>query len=749
MAQYELNIRDYWRVITRHKLLIILSTIFLALSSFVFTEFRRPAPLYQATSAVKFEEVTAFSKLFFDYVTRSPYNTLSTQAMAITSFPVMARVARKMEWIEADTTDSAIQGDAHLMEMVFGISGMVEAMPLNDTNIIDISVISSSALEAQQLANFVAEAYHEENIFENKRQAMETRKFIESQLEITEKKLKEAEESLLDFREEKDLLSIDTQVDNDLHKIAALESDLDRILVEKAETQALLEKLHNDEREKEGSHIFSRDPTSALFHLGQVLSDLELKRKHLLLDFTPSHPQVMDIDAQISNVREEMEKNLLGKIETLESRRESLKGQIAEIRKANETVPEQALDLARLQREVSVNEEMYSLLKSKYQEALIEESGTVSEVTVVRLASLPGFPINEINMNQKIILGALIGLVLGLLFAFVLETFDTSIGTIEDIESYLNVPVLGVVPFVQIEEIKERFLKKPQTKSPDHYDEDIMVRMITHFAPRSTAAEAYRTLRTHLLSIHNSGNKKVFLCTSCSAYEGKSSTSANLVITLAQTGVKTLLVEADMRRPNLFRIFGIDQEPGLSDFLVGAADWDEVVNDVIDLLVGAIEFEDIVMTPGMDNLHIIPSGKIPLNPSELLSSPRIGEFVAMARERYDIVLFDTPPILLVTDATALASRMDGILMVYQVGKVPRGALKRAKLSLESVQASVDGIVLNGIRGEMHHDVDLFKYTSQYYMDSEVPDNERRRWEQHVSLGKKLWEKSTDIFRKTS
>ena len=272
---------------------------------------------------------------------------------------------------------------------------------------------------------------------------------------------------------------------------------------------------------------------------------------------------------------------------------------------------------------------------------------------------------------------------LGLVLAFVQETLDTSIGTIEDVETYLEVPVLGIVPHIDPRETMQRLIERRPALAqiePDALQSHAL--LITHFDPKSPVAEAYRTLRTNIQFARMERGGKVLVVTSPTLQEGKTTTIVNLALTMAQSGQKTLLVGANMRRPSIHRFFGIEREPGLSDILVGNAQWRDCIRTVADILMGRFEMEDIMAAPGLDNLHIIEAGPIPANPSELLSTPAMGEFLRAVRDEYDIVLIDTPPVLPVTDSAIVAGQADGVLLVYQAGKVGRLVLKRAKAHLE-------------------------------------------------------------------
>jgi capsular exopolysaccharide synthesis family protein len=189
----------------------------------------------------------------------------------------------------------------------------------------------------------------------------------------------------------------------------------------------------------------------------------------------------------------------------------------------------------------------------------------------------------------------------------------------------------------------------------------------------------------------------------------------NLALTMAQAGNKILIVEADLRRPSIYNVFGLEREPGLTDIILGNYKWEEVVKGITDFMMGKLELAEIMRTPGMDNLSLITCGSIPPNPAELLSSPKLSEFISEVEQNFDYIIYDTPPILPVADTSILSQRIDGTLLVYEVGKVARGVLKRAKSQIDAVKGSVPGVILNNVKAEMSPD--YYKYHMNYYYGS--------------------------------
>jgi len=331
------------------------------------------------------------------------------------------------------------------------------------------------------------------------------------------------------------------------------------------------------------------------------------------------------------------------------------------------------------------------------QEATPEEQ--VEEVVIVKSAIEPTKPVRSPKILAMTLIGIVIGSILGLVVAIVFESLDTSIGTIQDVEEFLNLPVLGIIPYSSIPEVKEALADKfPKVK-----DEDTLSRyayLLTHFAHNTHIAGSYQTLRTNIQIGFIENGVKTLLITSSLPMEGKTLTIINLSLSMAQMGKRVLLVEADIRKPKICRNFGIrGNQLGLIDVLMGNYKWKEVTKTISDIMLGQMTMQEIMLTPGMDNIDIMPSGLRHPNAAGIIGSSRMKDFINEAKQKYDAVLLDSPPVLTSSDSAIMGNYVDGVIMVYKVGKIARGAIKRAKGQLEAVKAKVIGVVLNGVKPE--------------------------------------------------
>ena len=748
MAQYDLNLRDYWLVIKKRKFIIVFTVVAMGLFSLFSSILSKPEPLYRTIASVKIEKTSSVTGLYIQAISWSQTDDMETQAAVIKSYFIMEKVAKKLGLIPADLSSEEVRASDEYLAIILDLKNSVETEQEGYSNIINIIVISGDPEFSQRLANTVAHVYKEERILDLNKRTIEAKKFIESQLKIVKERLRNSEEAVRNFREKNKLISLSAQTSGMLGQAAKLQSAYDKAKIDRQkiiDANMLLERAKDKPLTSKTSFYINEAPT-LYKSLNDRLVQLMLKRDSLLLTYTENYPQVVEINGQVreivSNMKAQLssqEKVLAENIRTLKKKIDKTDGQIM-------MLPEKGLELARLQRNVKVNMEVYTLLEKKYQESLIKEAEKIEEVKIVRPALEPTKPINPPKTLATTVVGTIIGLILGVVFAFLVETFDTSIGAIEDIEELLGVSVLGIIPYVSIQEIKTTL----EEKYPKGVDEEIAnrhARLVSHFAPESILAESYRAFRTNLSFISLEKDIKTVVFTSSSPREGKTISVINLAITMAQAGNRVLLVEGDFRKPVISRMFGIDQAPGLTDVILGNYKWRMVVRNITDVMMGKMSIDDIMKTPGIDNLHIMTCGTIPPNPAELVNSKSISEFIKDARSEYDMVLVDTPPVLAATDAAILGSRADGVILVYQVGKISRGALKRAKAQLDNVKATIIGVVLNGLKAEISPDFSGYDYYKYYYADGgkEEEEKEKTFWSRLLSILSSV----SDFFKKDS
>ncbi len=625
MVQYELNLRDYIRIIKKRKLIIISSFIIFSAASFFYINSQ--VPIYEASTTVKVEERKTAAGMRAEWFMYNPADVLETQAKVIRGFPVMRRAAQTMELINEGMATPEVY------EVVRKLQTKVNTEIVGRTNIIRIIAHADIPEEAMNLANIVASSYIEDNLLEKNKQARTARKFIEEQLASWRQRLEKAENELKDFGEEVKNINIAGNIQ-------------------------------------------------------KKLTELDFKLASLVQKYTKKHPKTLQ-----------------------------LKEQIAQLEKQLEGFSGRELQYARLQREVKVNRKIYAMLRERLEQVRITEAEKVSDISVVDPALMPACPVN-VQSNLTMTLGGFLGLVIGMVLSFFAESLDTSMGTIEDVENVVKLNVLCIVPSIRKDVSKSfKYWNKLRRMffPKDIRGEDIRyARLVSHYKPTSPITEAFRNIKTN---IKFSLSRKIILITSAGPQEGKTTVLVNLGLVSAQEGVKTLLVSSDLRRPNLAGSFGLDEKPGLSNIVMGTTTFKQALRNASDMMLGDIDIEELLKHPGLDHLWILPSGPLPLNPTEILDSKEIDGIIDSMRKEFDVIIFDSPPVLPVADASVLASKVDGVVLCYESGRTSRHALLRSKSQIESAGGNILGIVLNHTQPEtepLEAYPYYYKYKYRYY-----------------------------------
>ncbi|MEE9125687.1 MAG: AAA family ATPase, partial [Planctomycetota bacterium] len=458
---------------------------------------------------------------------------------------------------------------------------------------------------------------------------------------------------------------------------------------------------------------------------------LQKEHQRLLSYQTTRSPEVRALDEQIRASLRTLRAELVGARERLLPEQARMDGKLR-------ALPANDARRARLEREVQANERMYLVLKEEDQRARLREASLIQEVTVVE-RPVTATLLPQTGRSVKGLVAVLIGLFLGAVIAMILEGLDTSIGAIEEVETLLDIPVVGIVPPIDFEKTGEVLARANAALSTDSRGCKAISALVTHCDPKSPTAEAYRTIRT---AIDKNGTDagQVIMVTSSVGGEGKTTTAANLAVTFAQMGRRTLLVGADLRKPDIHKLFGLDNESGLANVLVEGLPLEKATHGVSELILGDLGMEVVFLTPGLDNLYVMSCGKASLNPAEILSSEATAGIFQELRETYDVVIVDTPPVISVTDAAILCAVADGVVMVYELGKVPRDVLKRANAHLQLADARMLGVVLNDVKADAASTLadSYHNYNYYYYYGEESTDLEDGPWRRFAGAAARLF-----------
>jgi len=742
MAQYDIDIRDYWRIIKKRKPIIIFSMITLLVFSFIFARWKksRIVEYYSSSATIRIDKTRSST----DYI-MAPYglNTsddIATEIKTITSFPVMAEVASLAGMLPDSLAqknpaerNAIIQGDPYLLRVVNGIATMVQPERFEYTNIVYINTVDVDPVSARDLAQYVVDAYKSVRKASASQRIRNSIEFVENKIEEIESTIDSVQTVMDTYAVGQDSLLPYYSAADISRNMTATSRLIDNIDISIRSTKSIIDLLEKDGEiddsvlggafaDKEGS-IF-REKYRALMALYE-------QRDELRTYFTDEHPDIRGVTAKIESQKVVLANQLKSNLSALERQRDSYRIAFNNLKKRFDSVTKKNESLQRMSERRAILEEQYLEYVKRLQTLQIESSENVDEVTVIKPPVIEPNPVNVSTSVATIsFIGLFLGTIIGMTAAFIFEALDTSIGTIEDVEAYLGVPVIGLIPQIGMDVIKSNLYTPEGEKKHDYDISDDHAMLVIHYAPKSALAESYRSMRTNIQFISYEQEAKVLLFTSTAAREGKTTSIVNLSLTMAQSGNHVLLVDGDLRRPSIDGLFGLERERGMSEILLGKRHWKECVKTVTDIITGDLGMTDIILEPGIDNLHIITCGAIPPNPSELLNSDSMDEFIRDVRDEYDIVLFDCSPTLPATDSAVLGRKIDGVVFVYAVGKVARGSLKRAKNQMDNVKASVIGVVLNGIRSDISVDFQDYKYKEYYYTYDEEEVAEKQ-----TSVGK--------------
>ncbi len=684
-AQYDLNLQDYLRILRRRWQIVAGCCLALGTLTLIMTP--RVPPVYEASARVKWSRTDSVTGLFLEAFTWSPGDDLATQAQIIRSKPVALKAAQRLGRIPASATIESVLADRALSASLDAILATYAAKPIDNTSLIEIKSACPTAEEAVQFVNAVMQEYILRHTFERNRQAIEAREFVERQVAEVNTRLRAAEERLTRFKEANVGASMP-----DAKEIQFFQDEAARTEARLASLQQLADLLDHPGDPGSSPELLLVDlREEGLAGLRQELARLDDRKRQIMAFQKDDAPEVQSIKQQIDLLTTRLRREAHSALGLARGRKRDLDARLARFPRAEQTLME-------LQREVLVNTEAYQMLMRKHQEALIKEADKVQELTVVEEATA-AVPRHAPGRILRSLVGLIIGLLLGLVAAFLAETLDTSIGSIEDVEEYLGLPVIGVVPHIDPDATRREILQRNPTLASDPNLEGLGA-LVTQFAPQSPAAEAFRSLRTNIEFSRIGKAGRTFLFTSASPSEGKSTTVANLGVAMAQMGMKTLVWDCDLRNPSLNRVFGVPREPGFTHVALGMHRLDDVLHRFSEVFLGRVDMQSMLTSAGLENLRILTAGALPPNPSELLASPLFTDFVVEVASRFDVILIDAPPILPVTDAVVLSTRVDGVVLVYQLGRIGRAVLKRAKTHLDNVHAAIRGIVLNDVKAEV-------------------------------------------------
>jgi capsular exopolysaccharide synthesis family protein len=728
-GESEFHLADYLRILSgRWRLIAIVTGLLLALA---LIQYAVTPKEYRATTLIQIERrvsvpLKAVQDAWLDnwynmeyYPTQ--YRLLTSRGLAervvlnlglnastsgVTAKPGAAEATAATSAVTSDDDERAIGG------LASGLLGGLEVNPLRNTQLVEISFRSRDPETAARVANGFADAYIDWGIENRTRVAGKASTFFAAQIETLKLEIQDKENQLQAYSRRTDIVSLDPGTNVTLKRLEALNQDYIGAVSERINREARLNEVSSASGDR------AADVLNDSLLAAQRAGLLEMERDYAtrLNTFKPEWPAMVELKAKIDQSRQNLKtvaaealakarEAARGEYQTALRREQALAGELNQIKAENRQLNSAAVEYNNLQVEISTRRALLDELVRKQSETDVSsrlQATGESNVRIVDRALVPGAPFRP-SLQRSATMGLGLGLFAGIGLVLLLHYMDRTIKSTEEVERTLGIPVLAVIPDVSGDargsgllgrygygygygsgsreaRLDADGMAKSAAKSRSSRrrggEDDVAIELLPHLRPRLAVAEAYRALRTALL-LSSAHELKVIVLTSAVPSEGKTSTAANLAVVLAQLGKQVLLVDGDLRKPRQHEVFRAANKLGLVSFLTGGTPADK-----------------IVFRSDIENLYLTPSGPIPPNPSELLSSERMQDFMRFVREQFDIAIIDTAPALAVTDGILIGAQSDGVVLCMRAGHIQRRDARSCRDRLLQAEVKILGAVLN-------------------------------------------------------
>ena len=738
LDEESIHLKDYLQVLLRRKYIILL--VFIVCLPIVIIQAFSYEPLYRASSKILVERNETPALLTNAGLSYNP-GFLSTQRQIITSSKVGEKVVRNLvlgdtyrryfplsnadpsaiqkirKWLGqfyktglklagltenepiADAGEKEQLSEAEKQEekikslaMMISNSISVENPDENDSyragNILEVSFISSNPKFAKTVVNSVASAYKQLLMEMRMESTAETIEWLKAKAASQREKLEASEKELQEYKKAHDIYTVDNEEALFPSKIQELSNSLTQAQTEVRELESLYQEIKKISTQ-EALNLPVVAENIIVGGLRQKIIDKEQEIQGLSKTIGIKHPRMIRAKKDLAALKTKLEAEIQGVIESVKNKYMLAKEKADNIQRLLDQTKQSAAIMSDkfiqyeiLNRDVEVNRLLYDRLISRIKEYNATENKQTIDVWVVEEARTPEAPMSE-RPKRTLLLGLLVSLMAGIGLAFFLEYLDNTVKTAEDAEAKLDEPVLGMVPLYK-------------AKSPE-------IEKIVHYMPKAVVSERYKAIRTAVLLSSPKGPPKSLMVSSMAQGVGKTATASNLSLSFAQVGRRVLMIDGDMRNPNVHKIFEMDNTKGLSTYLAGEP---EMV---------------ILKSKESEFLDVMTSGPIPPNPSELLSSSRLDELIQKVHEAYDFVIFDSPPMAAVTDALLIGKAVEQTILVARSGVSTYQAMKQADRALKAVNGHVLGQIINAV-DEKKQNYYYYKYYGSYgaYAADEKP-----------------------------
>jgi capsular exopolysaccharide synthesis family protein len=675
----EVNLRDYLRIVLKHIWVILVFFVVVVVAVAVHT-LRQPK-IYRATATINIRrEVPELSKLqtlWNFYSTQQEY--METQYKIISSKKIAKKAFEKLglgkSFDPADSYKLEIAVDAFQKGII------VE--PVKDTFLVDVSYEGTDTEKVARYVNEIVTVYIESHKLEKASQSIEAENTIKKEMPKIIKKLNEAEQGLREFQEKNNLLSFEETKTRLNRNLDAIEEEVQRLEKEWMDFELKKKRIDGAKGQEDLLSLeFVQD--------SRLVNDIKIQISRMNEQFVELRSKYRDgmqilesVKEKMGEKRAELEKEIgvitsgiLERCEDLQAKLEKRYASRDEVTMALNDLERKKFSWDRLQNEVDQQRMIYDEANAKMKEISYASGVSMSEITRLDPAEPPKAHFKP-KAFLNLTMAAVVGLLGGIGLAFFFEYLDDTLKGPEDVERYMHTPLLGMIPrFGRGETDDQRDLK-------------------TYHDPKSTISEVFRSIRTGIQFSSPEKEPASLLIWSAGSNEGKTLVTINLASVMAQAGARVVIMDGDLRRPRTHKAFHVEGEDGLSTYLAGQKD-----------------LSDILVKTEIENLTLLPAGPTPPNPSELLGSERMKQLIKILLGRFDKVLIDSPPAMVVTDAAVLAAAVDGIIQVVSASNVSRKVLARALEHMTKVGGRNLGAILNKVKSKKAgYD---YYYTGYYY-----------------------------------
>jgi succinoglycan biosynthesis transport protein ExoP len=612
-----------------------------------------------------------------------------------------------------DLAPDPLQADSsRTSALLGGFRGSLRVTLAPNTHIIEVHYRSPDKNLAATVVNTLMSTYTENNFKSRFDSTMQASDWLSKQLVDLQMKVETSQEKLVHYQKEHEILGIDEKQNITTAKLDELNKALTTAESERMDKESVYRLVQAGDTETIASaaNVLDSAGTQSASGLLEGLrgkeADLKIQAAELNTQFGPAYPKLAQVNNQIKEIDTQIlaeTKKLAGKIKgqyMAALQRESMLHDALEKQKQEQNkLNESAIEFSLLKRDLDTNRQLYEGLLEKLKEAGVSAGLRSNNFRIVDVARVPTAPV-EPNIPRNLAFAFMLGLTSGVGLAFLLEGLDSTVRTTEQAQMISGLPPLGMIPLGSRTAREGANAKRLVIASSKE-----AVELITQVRPQSQMAESYRALRTSLLLSNLGAPPKVIMVTSALPQEGKTTTSINCAVVLAQKGVRVLLIDADLRRPSIHKTLGMGPRSGLSNVLTGSATLEQA----------------ITRSPILPNLSVLPAGTPPPNPAELLASTNMRDVLEQLRGQFDHIVVDTPPTLSVTDAVVLSPRADAIVLVIRSGQTTKQALRRSRDILMQVNAKVSGVLLNAVDLSSPDYYYYYEYQgkyARYYRDGE-------------------------------